>query len=105
VEWSKGAILEVRERNIIRCNHTSTRPGFDAHVTDGHAPFHAESTDDGSAVFNDTTIPARGADDPNNVQDHIFGINAFEQLSVHSDPHIPAFLLQNCLRCQNVFDF
>ncbi len=80
-----GAAFEVVESGLIRVDVADQGTAFDAHVAHGHALFHVHTVDDLAAVFVGEAFAAADAQLPDDMQDHVFGINAGAESAVDVD--------------------
>ena len=77
--WSVGAALEEFEGRVVRRNHAGAGTGFDGHVADRHPAFHRQCADRLTAVFDDVTLSAAGADAGDDAEDEVFGCDPVRQ--------------------------
>ena len=81
-----------------------SRAALNAHIADGHAAGHVQSTDSLSAIFKDVANAAAGAILGDDGEDDVLGCDANTQgaFNVYREGH--RLLLQKALRRQNVAD-
>ncbi|GFF30512.1 LOW QUALITY PROTEIN: Lysine-specific demethylase 8 [Aspergillus udagawae] len=101
----QGPALEVFEGGLVGCDHARAGTGLDGHVTHGHPGLHAQAANDGTAELDDRTITTRGANDSDNVQDHILTGHAGRQLAVYLNAHVLAAAGEEGLSGEDVLDF
>ena len=71
------AALQVGEGRFIGGDHAAAGAHFDAHIADGHAGFHREVADGGAGVFDEIAGGAAGGDLCDDIEDDVFGDDAF----------------------------
>ena len=68
-----GAAIHIGVSRIVGRDHAATRTGFDRHITDRHAAFHAHRGEGTAGVFNGMANAARGADFGNHRENDVLG--------------------------------
>ena len=99
------AAAEIVVGGLVRGDQSGTGAGFDRHVTDGHSLFHAQRADGGSGVFDAVAGAAVGGDLADEVEDQVLGGYADGQLAVDPQFQRLGFVLEQCLRGEDVLDF
>ena len=102
---SKFAATNVFKSSLIGGNQTTASTHFDAHVTDGHAPFHAQVAESRTCVFYKIPGAPTGSDLGNDVQDNVLGTYARPQLTIYGDAHALCFALHQALSGQHHLNF
>src|SRR5688572_12695041 len=97
--------MQVFESCVIRGDHACPCATFDGHIADGHALFHAESTDCFTGVFEDMSRSPTHADPGNECEDDILCRNAMGQSAVHAHFVSLRFVLQETLRGKHMLHF
>ena len=80
-----GAAFEIFESRFIGIHIAHTRASLDRHVADRHALLLRESVECGSAVFIGEAESTIDPEFPDDVQNHIFRVNAGGEFSIHLD--------------------
>ena len=100
-----GATAHVVDGLFIHRHQTGPGAGFDGHVADRHATFHAQCAHRRTAEFDGVAGAAGGPDLADDGQHHVLGGAAARQHAVHAHQHILGFLCQQRLGGQHMFDF
>ena len=99
------AAFEVVQGFVVHTHHAGTGTGFDGHVADRHAAFHAQGADGDTAKFDGVAGAARRANFADDGQHDVFaGATACES-AFHFDQHIFGLFGQKGLGGHDVFDF
>ena len=98
------AAPEVGVRGLIWRDHAGAGARLDRHVADGHAAIHRQRTDRTTAVLENITLAAAGADLRNHRKNNVFGSNAFAQLALDGDRHRLERLQWKRLRGEHVLN-
>ncbi len=99
-----GAPFYIVIGRLVRGNQTRACAAFDRHVADRHAAFHRQIADRFAAIFDDVTGAASGAGFADHRHGDVFRGHARLQLAGDFHLHVLRFLLDQRLRCQNMFD-
>src|SRR4029077_6552571 len=102
---NEGAAFEIRERGVIRRNHSGASAALDGHVANGHAAFHGKFGNGCSAIFRNVAGAAADADFSDDGENDVLRGNALRAFAVHKDVQRLRFRLNKTLRGENVFDF
>jgi len=97
--------FDILKRGLVRRDQTSAGAAFDGHVADGHTTFHRQIADRFATILDDIAGTATSAGLANHRHGDVFGGHAGHQLAGDLDLHVLGLLLDQRLRCQNVFDF
>ena len=82
-----GAALDVVEGRLIGGDHAGAGTGLDRHVANRHTALHGELADRLTAVFQDVTLAAAGADLGDDGEDDVLGRRSLRQGPVHRNRH------------------
>src|SRR5690625_3737764 len=77
--------LQVLEGRLVGVHVTAACTALDRHVADGHAFFHGEAVEHVTGVLVGVTETAVDAEFLDDVQDHVLGVHAGPQFTVHFD--------------------
>ncbi len=80
-----GPAFEIFEGLVIGVDVAAAGAAFDGHVADGHALLHGEAVEEAAAVFVGVADAAVGAEEADDVEDDVLGIDAGAQAAVHVD--------------------
>ena len=90
---------------VIRRNQPGAGTALNRHVADGHPPFHRQSADRLTRIFNHIAGAARGTDFADDGQHNVLRGNAVRQFAVHGHAHIFGLGLNQCLGGQHMLHF
>lgn len=96
--------LEVLERDLVRSDHPRPSPSLDRHVADRHPRLHAQRSDGRTAKLDDATGSSGRSDDADDVEDNVFGGDAWGELAFDSDSHVAGLVLHEGLGGKDVLD-
>ena len=96
--------LQIVDRLLVGCHHAGPGATLYRHVTEGHAPFHAEGADCLTRVFDPMTAATVGSDLADDGKDEILGRTIGCQGPFHPDLHGLGPLLEQTLGRHHVFD-
>ena len=80
-------------------------PPLNGHVAHGHAGFHAEATNHGSAELNDSAGTTSSSNDTNDVENNILAGNTGRKLAIDLNLHVLASAGKEGLSSKDVLDF
>jgi hypothetical protein len=80
---AKAPSFEVAEGGFVGSDHTRAGAGLDAHVAQGHAAFHGESTNRLASVFDHAAAGAVGAYMADDAQRNIFRCDCRPEFAIH----------------------
>jgi hypothetical protein len=80
-----GAALEVGEGLGVRVDVAAARAALDRHVADGHALLHRHAVEDIAGVFVGVADAAVGAEQADDVEDDVLGVDAGAGVAVDLD--------------------
>jgi hypothetical protein len=99
------AVLQERERLLVRRDEAGLGAAFDRHVADGHAAFHRQRADRLAGIFQRIAGATGGADLADDGEDDVLGGDALRQLTVDHRAHVLRFRLDQRLGRQHVLHF
>src|SRR3954451_2675628 len=96
--------LEELEGRVVGGDHAGTRTRFDGHVADRHPAFHRQAADRVTAVLDDVTLAAAGADASDEAENQVLGAHAVSQVADDLDRHRLGSLQRQGLRGEHMLD-
>ena len=79
--------FKIIKGRLIRRDHAAARAGFDGHITDRHAAFHAHLLKDIAAIFKCVACAAANTDFRDDSEDNIFWRDTIRQCSIDFNCH------------------
>ncbi len=95
---------EVFDRGFVGVDVAATCTAFDAHVADGHPLFHRHPVEDLAGVLVGVADASLHAEDADDVQRDVFGVDARPQLAVDLDSADVRAVERHRLRREDVGD-
>ena len=80
-----GATLEISDRLRVGVDIATARAAFDRHVANGHAFFHRHAVKDIAGVFVGVADAALGAEQADDVKNHILGVDSGAEVAIDLD--------------------
>jgi hypothetical protein len=101
----QGLAAQVVDGFFVHRHQAGAGTGFDGHVADRHAAFHAERANGRAGKLNRVARATGGADLADDGQHDVFGGDAGRHLAVHLHQQVLGLLGQQRLRGHHVLDF
>src|SRR3954454_9283234 len=99
----RSALEELGGR-VVGGDHAGARTRFDGHVADRHPAFHRQAADRVTAVLDDVTLAAAGADASDDAENQVLGAHTVSEVAGDLDRHRLRSLQRQGLRGQHMLD-
>mmetsp|Transcript_81659 Transcript_81659/g.227260 ORF Transcript_81659/g.227260 Transcript_81659/m.227260 type:complete len:337 (+) Transcript_81659:1421-2431(+) len=101
---AERAALHVVDRRVVHGNQAGAGAGFDRHVADRHAAFHAQRADGRTSKLDGVARATGRADLADDGEHDVLGAAAARQLALNLDEQVLGLLGRQRLRGQHMLD-